>query len=96
METDRLIRTLAADGARPAVPMVRAWTVAVLAAVLVAAVVFFLSIGPRPDIATAAEAAAEGARLATYRFTTYYGAARKDDPTLKEIDDVVGMGVQSM
>lgn len=55
METDRLIRTLAADGARPAVPMVRAWTVAVLAAVLVAAVVFSLSIGPRPDIATAAE-----------------------------------------
>lgn len=55
METDRLIRTLAADGARPPVPMARAWTVAVLAAALVAAIVFFLSIGPRPDIAAAAE-----------------------------------------
>jgi leucyl aminopeptidase len=30
-------------------------------------------------------AAAEGASLATYRFTRYYGAARKDDPAPREV-----------
>jgi leucyl aminopeptidase len=35
------------------------------------------------------EAAVEGALLATYRFTRYHGAARKDDPAPKEIDAVV-------
>ena len=42
--------------------------------------------GARLNPADAAEAAAEAALLATYRFTTYYGTARKDDPALKEID----------
>jgi leucyl aminopeptidase len=36
-----------------------------------------------------AAAAVEGALLATYRFTQYYGTARKDDPALKEIDELV-------
>jgi leucyl aminopeptidase len=40
--------------------------------------------------AEAAEAAAEAALLATYRFTDYVGAARKDDPGLKkEIAELV-------
>jgi leucyl aminopeptidase len=43
---------------------------------------------PEADSALAAEAAAEVALLATYRFTTYYGQARADDPPLKEIDTV--------
>ena len=40
--------------------------------------------------AEAADAAAEATLLATYRFTSYFGAARKDDPALqKEIDEIV-------
>lgn len=42
-----------------------------------------------PDAAVVAEAAVEGAVLATYRFTNYFGAARKDDPEPKEIDEFV-------
>jgi leucyl aminopeptidase len=45
---------------------------------------------PGPE--ATAESAVEGALLATYRFTHYYGAARKDDPALKEIDDLVIQG----
>ena len=55
MDTERLISTLAADGARPTISMARAWSLAALAGVVIAAVVFFLAIGPRPDIAAAAQ-----------------------------------------
>lgn len=55
MDTERLIRTLAADGAQAAAPMGRAWSVALVLSVVVAAIVFFIAIGPRSDIATAAE-----------------------------------------
>jgi len=55
MDTDRLIRTLVADSGRPTAPMGRTWAVAIPAAVVVAAAVFFVAIGPRPDIAVAAE-----------------------------------------
>jgi hypothetical protein len=54
MDTERLIHALAADGGRPAAPMGRAWLAAIAASILVAAIVFFLAIGPRPDIAAAA------------------------------------------
>lgn len=54
METERLIKALAADGGPPAMPMGRAWMVAALVSALVAALVFFLSIGLRADIAHAA------------------------------------------
>jgi hypothetical protein len=54
MDTDRLIRALAADGAA-VMPMRRVWWTAVLAAVIVAAAVFFLSLGVRPDFAAAAQ-----------------------------------------
>jgi hypothetical protein len=55
MDTDRLITTLAADGARPSMPMARAWSLAALAGLGVAAAVFFLAVGPRADIALAAQ-----------------------------------------
>lgn len=55
MDTDRLIRTLAADGARPAMPMPRVWRLAGLAAALAAAVAFFCSLGVRPDFAAAVQ-----------------------------------------
>lgn len=55
MDTERLIRTLAADGGRPAAPMGRAWPLTIMVSVVVAAIVFFMAIGPRPDIGAAAE-----------------------------------------
>jgi hypothetical protein len=54
MDTERLIRTLAADG-EPAAPMGRVWFWAIVAAAAVAAIVFYAAIGPRPDITAAAE-----------------------------------------
>lgn len=54
MDTQHLIRTLTLDGT-PAVPMTRAWTLALGGAVVIAALVFFAAIGPRPDFALAAE-----------------------------------------
>jgi leucyl aminopeptidase len=36
--------------------------------------------------------AAEGAYLATYRFTKYYGAARKDDPAPREVGSLTFIG----
>lgn len=53
MKTDDLIKALAADTAAP-LPLRRSWLLAGLAAVLLAAAVFFTAIGPRPDIADAA------------------------------------------
>jgi hypothetical protein len=54
METERLIKTLSLDARRSA-PMARAWTIALAAAVAAAAAIFFTLIGPRSDIASAAE-----------------------------------------
>ena len=54
MDTDRLIKTLAADNARRAAPMQSAWAMAGFASLIIAAFVFFAAIGPRADIATAA------------------------------------------
>jgi len=55
MDTERLIRTLAADAGQPAAPMARAWSVALAVSAVLAAIVFFMAIGPRADIAAAAE-----------------------------------------
>lgn len=55
MNTDRLINALAADNSCRSASMVRAWSIAGTAAVTIAAVAFFVAIGPRPDFATAAE-----------------------------------------
>lgn len=54
MDTERLIETLALDGAKPAAPMSRVWTAALIVGAIVAAFVFFAAVGPRPDIADAA------------------------------------------
>lgn len=54
MDTERLISTLAADGAETAMPMRRAWIVAIAVSAIIAAMVFSMSIGPRADIAEAA------------------------------------------
>jgi hypothetical protein len=53
MDTDRLIRTLALDSAS-STPMTRAWALAAGIAAIIAAAVFWISIGPRADIAYAA------------------------------------------
>lgn len=54
MDQEQLIRTLALDNRRSA-PMGQAWMLAALSAFIVAAAVFAAVIGPRADIATAAE-----------------------------------------
>ena len=59
MDTNELIRTLAADSRRPATPLSTAWWAATGLAIALAAAAFFAMLSPRPDIATSAE---------TYRF----------------------------
>jgi|RhiMethySRZTD1v2_1073278.scaffolds.fasta_scaffold192440_2 hypothetical protein len=53
MDTNELIRAIAADARRPAMPMRRAWQIAVLAAVLLAASAFLVMLGPRHDLGEA-------------------------------------------
>jgi leucyl aminopeptidase len=44
------------------------------------------------DAGRALDAAVEGARLATYRFTRYYGQARKDDPAPRTVESLSFVG----
>ncbi|MER8828498.1 NrsF family protein [Mesorhizobium sp. M0938] len=53
MRTDDLIKALDADTRSTAMPLGSAWWLAAGAATVIAAVVFWLTIGPRTDIATA-------------------------------------------
>src|SRR3981081_4637844 len=53
METDQLIRTLAADNAHRARPVGFVLALALLAAVPVSAAMFFAELGVRPDVMTA-------------------------------------------
>jgi len=53
METDQLIRTLAADGAHRARPVGWVLTLALLAAAPVSMAMFFAGLGVRPDVMTA-------------------------------------------
>jgi hypothetical protein len=53
MRTDDLIKALDADVRSKAMPLRTAWWMAAGAAALIAAVVFLLTIGPRPDLMTA-------------------------------------------
>ncbi|CAH2400420.1 NrsF family protein [Mesorhizobium escarrei] len=53
MRTDDLIKALDADARSTAMPLGSAWWIGAGAATLIAAVVFWLAIGPRTDIATA-------------------------------------------
>jgi hypothetical protein len=55
METNELIKALASDARSRAASASSAWWAAVVLAVILAAAVFFATLGPRPDIATAAE-----------------------------------------
>ncbi|WOS65282.1 NrsF family protein [Sinorhizobium fredii] len=55
METDELIKALAADARRSGISMAVAWSGAILAAVAVAGIVFFALLGARSDIAAAAQ-----------------------------------------
>ncbi|MGH8497558.1 MAG: NrsF family protein [Blastocatellia bacterium] len=55
MDTSELIGTLTADTRRPAAPLTAVWWGAAGLAIAFAAAVFFAMLGPRPDIATAAE-----------------------------------------
>jgi hypothetical protein len=50
MRTEDLIKALDADAGKKAMPMGKAWWLAAGAAVAIAAAVFFMTIGPRPDI----------------------------------------------
>lgn len=52
MKTDDLIKALSTD-VRPAMPIALAWWIAAAIGAVVAATVFFMTIGPRPDIADA-------------------------------------------
>lgn len=54
MKTNDLIRTLASDR-QAGMPMGRAWLLGAVAAIILSAVTFLLLLGPRPDIAEAAE-----------------------------------------
>jgi len=55
METDRLIRAIAADPAKPSFAVERVFSVATGVAVAIAVTVFWKMLGPRPDIVTAAQ-----------------------------------------
>lgn len=54
MKTDDLIKALDADAGGRTLPLRSAWWIAAGVAAVIAAVVFFATIGPRPDIAAAA------------------------------------------
>ncbi|HEV2106904.1 MAG TPA: leucyl aminopeptidase [Thermomicrobiales bacterium] len=67
----------------------RAWAAAALAARQSGAKTVASALPPAAgalDGPASLLAAAEGIRLATYRFTKYYGAARKDDPVPAAVD----------
>jgi leucyl aminopeptidase len=73
----------------------RAWAAAAIAARQIGAKTAASaspSISSGLDGVASLQAAAEGARLATYRFTKYYGAARKSDSDLPEIDSLTFVG----
>ena len=55
MDTNELIESLAADTRQPAAPLSFVWWGAAGLAIALAAVIFFAALGPRPDIAAAAE-----------------------------------------
>lgn len=54
MDTDSLIKALAADRTKPVFPMRAVWIWAIVLAAIAGGAVFFIILGPRPDIAAAA------------------------------------------
>ncbi|MBX3530367.1 MAG: DUF1109 family protein [Rhizobiaceae bacterium] len=87
MKTDDLIKALAADTAAPTMTSLRVWLFAGVGALLIAATVFSIALGPRADIATAAETLRfmlkplESALLAATAFATLIALARPDGDT---------------
>ena len=55
MDTNRLIRTIAMDARLKATPLSTVWWAAIGLAIISAAIGFFAMLGPRPDLAMAAE-----------------------------------------
>jgi hypothetical protein len=55
MDTGDLIKAMAAEGARPSLPLGKVWWIGMSLAVILAAVVFFVTLGVRPDFAQAAQ-----------------------------------------
>ncbi len=55
MDTNKLVKALVADLRGPGLPFTALWWVAVALATVLAAVVFYVTLGPRPDIAEAVE-----------------------------------------
>lgn len=55
MDTNDLIKALAADARRPVWPLSTVWWGALGMAIVIAAAIFFATLGPRPDIAAAAQ-----------------------------------------
>lgn len=55
MDTNELIKVLAADTRPPAAALSTVWGAATGIAIILAAAAFFAMLGPRPDVATAAE-----------------------------------------
>lgn len=55
MDTNELVRALAADARQPAPSLALVWWCAAGLAIVLAAAVFFATLGPRPDFAAAAE-----------------------------------------
>lgn len=55
MDTNELIKALSADARQHTVPISSAWWGAIGLAIALAAAVFFTTLGPRPDLATAVE-----------------------------------------
>ena len=53
METNDLIKALAADTRRSGMPMATVWSAAAVVAIGIAAAVFLVLLGPRPDITAA-------------------------------------------
>lgn len=66
MDTDDLIKALASDAKSAQPSLGRAWTWAILSAILLAAFVYMLALGPRPDIAEV---------MGTWRFELKFGVA---------------------
>lgn len=55
MDTNNLIKALTADNRRPGLPMNTVWSGVAIGALVLAGVAFWILLGPRPDIAAAAE-----------------------------------------
>jgi hypothetical protein len=66
METRELIKALSADAGPPPLSLRSIWTGAVIAALVIAGVAFFLTLGPRADLAEAVATVRFACKLAVF------------------------------